>query len=161
MLLRSGAFQLGILLHQLLQAEARKLYRNLGFFAFSFSLVDGSFAIFGMADLLAGTESAFAGGFCWRCFGDGELLAAAGKEFGDVLDGVVGLGRGGGFLPAGLRCARPPGCTLVFVFIRIVNVGIMGFGVSPRWTPRLRSGQAPEGGRPHMARAYSGCAAAA
>src|SRR5580704_12712477 len=90
--LRSSALQLGILLHQLLQAEARKLYRNLGFFAFTFALVDGSFAVFGMADLLSGAESALAGGLFDLRFGDAELLAAAGEELGDILDGVVGAG---------------------------------------------------------------------
>ena len=83
---RSAALQLGILLYQLLQAEARKLYRNLGFFAFPFSLIDSSFAIFGMANLLAGAESALAGGLFERGFRDGELFAAAGKELRDVLD---------------------------------------------------------------------------
>src|ERR1700679_748600 len=70
------ALQLRILLHQLLQAEARKLYSNLGFFAFSFSLVDRSFAIFGMANLLAGPESAPSGGLFDRGFRQGKLLSA-------------------------------------------------------------------------------------
>ena len=95
----SRPLQLGILLHQLLQAEARKLYRNLGFFAFSFALVDRSFAIFRMANLLAGTESALAGGLFDRRLGDGELLAAAGEKLGDILDRVVGTGRGRGLWP--------------------------------------------------------------
>src|SRR4029077_20191404 len=84
--------QLGVLLDQLLQAEARELYRNLGFFAVSFALVDGSFAIFRMADFLAGAESALACRFFDFDFGDGELLTSAGEELGDVLDGVVGFG---------------------------------------------------------------------
>ena len=72
------------------------MYRNLGFFAFSFALVNRSFAIFWMADLLAWAESALAGGLFDRRFGDGEVLTAAGEELRDVFDGVVGtaaLGR--------------------------------------------------------------------
>src|SRR5678815_3563110 len=42
-------FQLGILLHQLLQTEARELYRNLGIFTFSFALVHRAFAIFAVS----------------------------------------------------------------------------------------------------------------
>ena len=86
----SGPLQLGILLHQLLQAEAWKLYRNLGFFAFSFALVNGSFPVLRMPDSLPRAESALARGFLDRSFRDGKLLAPAGKELGDVLDGVVG-----------------------------------------------------------------------
>src|SRR5579872_3480119 len=89
--MRSASLQLGILLHQLLQAEAWKLYRNLGFFAFPFALIDRALAIFWMADSLAGTESAFACRFFDRsCLGHGELLAAAGEEFGNVLNRIVG-----------------------------------------------------------------------
>ena len=84
---------MGVFFHQLLQAEARKLYSNLGFFAFSFSLVDRSLAIFWMANLLAGAESAFAGGRFERDFRNGKLLAASGEKLGDVFDGIVGLGR--------------------------------------------------------------------
>src|SRR3954452_1450865 len=94
----SGFLQLGVLLHQLLQPEAWKLYRNLGFFAFSFPLVDGSLAVFGMADALSGTESALAFWLFDRSgFGNAELCASAGEEFGDVLDRVVGV-RGCGLL---------------------------------------------------------------
>jgi hypothetical protein len=97
----SGSLQLGILLHQLLQAEARELYRNLGFFAFSFAQVDRAFAIFRVTDFLAGAESALAGRLFDGRFRNGKLLAAAGEELGDVLDGVVGAGRGCGLLPGG------------------------------------------------------------
>src|SRR5208282_3030527 len=89
--LRSSALQLRVLLHQLLQSEARELYRNLSFFAFSFSLVDRPFAIFGMPHLLPGAESALAGRLFHPRFRDGKFLAARGKELGNVLDGVVGL----------------------------------------------------------------------
>src|SRR5262252_7285830 len=83
----SSSLQLGILLHQLLQAEAWKLYRNLGFFAFSLPLIDGAFAIFRMANALSGAEPAPALGLLeGRRFWNAELLAAAGEEFRDVLD---------------------------------------------------------------------------
>src|ERR1019366_6557404 len=123
----SGPFELGILLHQLLLSEARELYRNLSFFAFSFALVDRSFAILGVADLLPRAESALAGGLFDGCLGDGELLAAAGEEFGDVLDRVVRAGWGRGLLPA-LRCRRSatlPDIALVFIFVRIVSRGMV------------------------------------
>src|ERR1700736_4278668 len=94
----SSPLQLGILLHQLLQAEARKFVRNLGFFALPFALVDGSFSVFGMPDFLAGTKTALASGlFYWR-FRDSELFAARGEDLGDVLDRVVGSCRRCGFL---------------------------------------------------------------
>src|ERR1700680_1532390 len=75
-----GPLQLGILLHQLLQAEARKLYSNLGFFALSFALIDGSFSVFGMADFLAGRKAALASGHFYGRFRDGELFATRGAE---------------------------------------------------------------------------------
>ena len=75
-----SSLQLGVLLHQLLQAEARKLYRNLGFFAFSFALIDGAFAIFRMADLLAGAESALAGGLFDGSFGTVNFLPRLAKN---------------------------------------------------------------------------------
>src|SRR3954452_6919664 len=86
----SGFLQLGILLHQLLQPEAWKLYRNLRFFAFSFALVDGSLAVFGMADALSGTKSALAFEFFDRSgFGNAEFFASAGEKFRDVFNRVV------------------------------------------------------------------------
>ena len=126
--LRSSALQLGILLHQFLQAEARELYRNLGFFAFSFSMVDRSFAVLRMAYLLAGEESALAGGGFDRRLGDGDLLPARREELGDVFDGVIGLDGGGRLLAAWVgraaaaACAAFPDCALVFVFVGIVSV---------------------------------------
>src|SRR5260370_21005639 len=84
-----SALHLGILLHQFLQAEAWKLYSNLGFFAFSFALIHRAFPIFGVADLLSGAETALADGLFYGSFGDGQLLAAAGEKLGDVLNRVV------------------------------------------------------------------------
>src|SRR5260370_27039743 len=87
-----SALKLGILLHQFLQAEAWKLYSNLGFFAFSFALIDRAFAVFRVAHLLSGAEAALAGGLFYGHLGDGELLAAGREELSDVLDRVVGPG---------------------------------------------------------------------
>src|SRR6202020_650862 len=115
--------QLRVFLHQLLQAEARKLYSNLGFFAFSFSLVDGGFAVFRVEIFLAGAEATHAGRRCERNFGDGKLLTTTGEKLGYVLDGVVGLGWSRGLL-AGCRDAVVlPACALVFVFVGVVSVG--------------------------------------
>src|ERR1700688_4081300 len=149
-----SAHQLRVFLNQLLQAEARKLYSNLGFFAFSFSLVDGSFAVFGMANFLAGAEATHAGGRFQRNFRDGKLLAATGKKLGYVLDGVVGLGWSRGLL-AGCRDAVVlPACALVFVFVGVVSIGgIVGCGATPRWTGKSA--------RPHTIGPHIGHAAAA
>jgi len=88
------------------------LYRNLGFFAFSFSLIDRAFAVFGMADLLPGTESSLARGLFDGNSRHAELLAAAGEKLRDVLDRVVGLSREGGRGTAELRPAGPPGAAV-------------------------------------------------
>src|SRR5260370_9985472 len=121
----SSPLQLGILLHQLLQAEARKLYRNLGFFALSFALVDGSFSVFGMADFLAGTKAALARGLFYRGFRDRALFATRSEELGDVLDRVVGICRRCGFVArsigrdtAGIIAASPTHA-LILVFVGI------------------------------------------
>src|SRR5207249_8709634 len=117
----SGSLQLGILLHQLLQPEAWKLYRNLGFFAFSFALVDRSLTVFRMPDSLPRTESAFACRLLdWRSFGRCALLAATGEEFGNVLNRVVGAGRNrrlgrARVSPAGI--SRMPRSTLIFILV--------------------------------------------
>src|ERR1700757_3056820 len=87
----SGFFQLGILLHQLLQPEPWELYRNLGVFPISFALVDGALAVLGMFDLLAGAEAALALGFLDHGLGEVELLAARREKLGNVIDGVVAL----------------------------------------------------------------------
>ena len=83
-------FQLRVLLYQLLQSEARELYRNLGIFTFSFALIDRAFAIFGMADFLPGAESFLALWLFYGHFGKAELLSPRGEELGNVVDGVVG-----------------------------------------------------------------------
>src|SRR5260370_34884110 len=94
----SSPLQLGILLHQLLQAEARKLYRNLGFFALSFALVHGSFSLFGMAAFLAGTKAALARGLFYRGFPDRELFATRSEQMCDVLTSVVRICRARGLV---------------------------------------------------------------
>src|SRR5438445_1941414 len=92
----SRLLQLGVLLYQLLQTEARELYRNLGLFTFSFALIDQAFAIFGMAHLLSRTESSIASGLLQRHLGNVEFLAARGKELGNVINRVV--------TPSRVRC---------------------------------------------------------
>src|SRR5271166_5611009 len=73
-----------------------------------------------MANLLAGAEAALAGGLFDRRFGDGELLAPAGEELGNVLDGVVRTGWCRGLRSAiagsGGVCGVPR-CALIFVFV--------------------------------------------
>src|SRR5579863_6825012 len=108
-----------------------------------------------MANLLAGAESALAGGFFDGRFRDGELLAAAGEEFGDVLDGVVGAGGSGGLL----RCipaagAALPGGALIFVFVGAMGAGgvVESSRAAPRWTG--------ESARPHITSSRA-CAAPA
>src|SRR5579859_409009 len=135
----SGSLQLSVLLHQLLQAEAWKLYRNLGFFAFSFALVDRAFAVFWMADSLAGTKSAFPCRLFDRShLGHGELLAAAGEEFGDVLNRIVGPRSDSRFCGASVAStwvAAVPRCALIFIFVGIVRtLGIVSSGTSSRGT---------------------------
>ena len=96
----SGFFQLGILLHQLLQPEPRELYRNLGVFPISFSLVDSALAVFRVADFLPRAEALLAFGFLDDCLRHIEFLAARGEELGDIVDRVValaGVGRLGAF----------------------------------------------------------------
>src|SRR5579864_8504421 len=133
----SGSFQLGVLLHQLLQAEARELYRNLRFFAFSLALVNRTLAILGMPNPLSGAKSALTRGLFDRRFRDGKLLAAAGEELRDVLNRVVQAARGRGLRGPSVAAAlrRTPSCTLIFVFVRIVaRLGVMECWASSRWT---------------------------
>src|SRR5262252_418341 len=100
----SGSLQLRILLHQLLQAEAWKLYRNLGFFAFSLALVHRSFAVLRMPHPLSRTKSALPRRlFHRRRFRHRKLLPPAREEFRNVLDRVIGSPRHGWF-----RRARAP-----------------------------------------------------
>src|SRR5882757_2554295 len=112
------AFQLRVLLHQLLQTEARELYRNLCIFPISFALIDRPFAVFRMLDLLSGTKSALARGLFHRQLRDMELLAAGGKKLGNVVDGVVVSYRRRRFC---LDPSRIPTGALVFIFVRIVD----------------------------------------
>src|SRR4029077_6582114 len=85
------SLQLRILLHQLLQTDARELYRNLGIFTFSFALADGAFTIFRMGNFFSRAEAPSAFGLFDRQFGDAELLASRGEKVGNVLNRVVGL----------------------------------------------------------------------
>src|SRR5262249_48022663 len=82
----SRFLQLGVLLHQLLQTKSRELYRNLGLFPISFALVDGSLAVFGMANLLARPKALLAGRRLNRHLGQGKFLSPRGEELGDILD---------------------------------------------------------------------------
>src|SRR5581483_10265002 len=99
----AALLQLGVLLHQCFQAEAWKLYSNLGVFAFSFAAKHRSLAEFGVANFLTGPESALPGRLRNGHSGPGKLLAARGEELGDVVDRVVGrAGVGSAFgLPSG------------------------------------------------------------
>src|SRR5579864_1007312 len=121
----SGSLQLGILLHQLLQAEAWKLYSNLGFFAFSFALIHRSLTVLRMPHSLSRTKAAFARRFLdGRRFRRRELLAPASEELGNVFDRIVGAGRdrrlgSASIPPAGI--SRMPRRTLIFIL-----VGVMG-----------------------------------
>src|ERR1700756_1161579 len=112
-------FQLRVFLHQLLQAEARELYRNLGFFTFSFALVHRTLAIFGMADLLSRSESSLTFDVFHLPFWQLEFAATRGKELGNVVDGVVTLARVRAVL-LGIAAASPASA-LVFVFVRIMR----------------------------------------
>src|ERR1039458_10073727 len=126
--------QLRVPLHQLLQTEARKLYRNLGVFPISFALIDGPFPIFRVLDLLSGMESPPAFGLLGRHFRNLELLAPRSKELGNVVDGVVALKRTrrlrldprrgpqrARFWHVGVE-GLVPGGALVFVFVGVVRL---------------------------------------
>src|SRR5215831_2570539 len=140
----SGSLQLGILLHQLLQSEAWKLYRNLGFFAFSFTLVHRALAIFGMSNSLPRTESALARRpFDWRPR-QSEFLASTGEKLRDIFDRVVGAGGRSWFrrsYAALCIVSTTPDRALIFVFVRVVR-GLAGNGASSRRTAL--------GARPHI-----------
>src|SRR5258706_10894988 len=84
--------QLGEFFDELLQSELGELYRNLRVVPFAFALVDGAYAVFGMADALARTEAALAARLGGGNFRHGEFFPARGEELGDVVDGVVGCG---------------------------------------------------------------------
>src|SRR5258706_103569 len=83
-------FQLGVLLHQLFQTEALKLYRNLGVATLAFATVHNSFAIFRMANVLARLKGGPHRRLWLRHLGNAELLPARCEKLGDVADGIVG-----------------------------------------------------------------------
>src|SRR5882724_4436070 len=114
-------FQLSILLNQLFQTEALKLYRNLGVATLALAMVDDSFAIFRMANVLAWFEGCPRHRLRFGRLGNAELLSARREKLGDVADGIVnGTGIAALLLSAvargfgGIRA-------LVFIFIRIVR----------------------------------------
>src|SRR5215469_14564510 len=116
-------FQLRVLLHQLLQAEPRKLYRNLGFFTLSFPPVDGALAVFRMADLLTGAKAAPARGRLHWNLRHAEFLAARGEELGDVLDRVISSTR----VSARLRFPRLiPAGVLILIFVGVMRIRWIG-----------------------------------
>src|SRR5205823_772171 len=86
---------------------------NLGLFSLTLALVDGSFAVFGMADALPGAESFASGGFGDRHLRTAKFFPTRGKKFRDVVDGVV---RRPGIL-AGALDWRPGRGRLVFVLV--------------------------------------------
>jgi len=102
------------------------LYRNLGLFAFPFAMIDGSFSILRMPDLLTGPKSPPSLRVFNRHLRDRKLFSAGGKEFGDVVDRVVFGSLG---LAAGLRFFVPRS-RLIFVFVGVVGLGSMWLGDS-------------------------------
>src|SRR6267378_4325724 len=84
--LRLNLLQLRVLFYQLLQAEARELYRNLGVFTVSFTLIDGSFAILWVTHFLPRPETFFAPGlFHWH-FGQTKLFPPGSKKLRNIFD---------------------------------------------------------------------------
>src|SRR5438876_7585636 len=115
---RSSLLQLRILLHQLLQTEARELYRNLRVFPIPLALIDRPFAVFRMLDLLPRTKSALAGGRFDRQLWELELFPARGKKLSNVVDRIVAPHRRGSLR---LNPLRIPTRTLILVLVRIVS----------------------------------------
>src|SRR6201994_1362612 len=115
----SGFFELGILLHQLLQPEPRELYRNLGIFPISFSLEDGAFPVFRMTHLLPRTKAFLSFGLLDHGLGQTKLLSPRGKELGNVVDGVVAFAGVGGL--GAFRALPLPAGALVFVFVGVMR----------------------------------------
>src|SRR5882757_6123047 len=113
-------FQLGILLHQLFQTEALKLYRNLGIATLALATVDDSFAIFRMANVLAGLKGRPRYRLRFGRLGNAELLSARREKLRNVANGIVN----GAGIAALLLSAVARGFggirALVFIFIRIV-----------------------------------------
>src|SRR3984957_7695232 len=132
-------FQLRILFHQLLQAEARELYRNLGFFAFPFALVDRAFPILRMAHSPPWPEAALARRLLnRRCFGQRKFLSPAGKELRNVFDRVVRARRSCRLRwPRGVPAiVATPHRALILIFIRIMSSACVGAGAPARSAER-------------------------
>src|SRR5438067_7980117 len=94
-------FQLRVFFHQLLQAEARKLYRKLGLLALALAPEHRTLAILGMAHPLPGPESFLTCRLGKIDFRPSEFLSSRSKKFRDVFNGVVGRKA----LPSRLRAA--------------------------------------------------------
>src|SRR5262249_54004869 len=84
-------------------------------FTLTFSLVHRPFAVFGMTHALAGPEAAPAGWLGNLHIGASKLPTAGGKEFSNIVDGVVGRPAVGPLLY--LFVATADGHGLVFVFV--------------------------------------------
>src|SRR5204862_2060915 len=83
-------FQLRVFFHQLLQAEARKLYRKLGLLPLALAPEHRALAILGMANPLPRPEAFLACGFGNVDFRPSEFLSSRSEKFRDVFNGVVG-----------------------------------------------------------------------
>src|SRR5438552_3984948 len=83
-------FQLRVFFHQLLQAEARKLYRKLSLLALALAPEHRTLAIRGMANPLARPEALLTCRLGKIDFRPSEFLSSRSEEFRDVFDGVVG-----------------------------------------------------------------------
>src|SRR5579872_3865670 len=114
------SFQLSVLLHQLLQTEARKLYRNLGLFTVSFAMIDGAFAIFGMLHLLPGPKSLFAFGFIERQLRYGKFLPARCEKLRDVVNRIVTASRVS--RSPRLAGSAPVRTALIFILVSVVSL---------------------------------------
>src|SRR5215472_6853991 len=112
-------FQLGILLHQLLQSKPCKLYRNLRILPIPFALVYRAFPIFRMADALSGSETPLPGRLFHPGLRQAELLAPRCKKLGNVIDGVIRLCRH--WLRLGRPRPRAPRRTLILILVRVMG----------------------------------------
>src|SRR5580704_9609182 len=89
-----------------------------------------------MPHLLPGPESALACRLFHRRFREAELLAPRRKELGDVLDGIVRLGRSRRPLAAGLHAgAAFPARALIFILVGVMSIScIVRCTAAPRRT---------------------------
>src|SRR5262249_3343218 len=121
---------MGVFFHQLFQSESWKLYRNLGVFSFTFAAKDNAFAVLGLPDALSRTKGVDPSGLLHRELRPVELLAARGKELGDVLDGVVSRP---GVAAAAWRARALPVTlvhrALVFVLVVVMPLGVVGIAI--------------------------------